>query len=262
MSTAPRRRASRSRLRWTSSSASSSAARDSRSCSTRPATFRFAPRRRSPAARNSRTWAMPRAGRRRSLRAPPPGPGRRARPCHTNSGRCRGRPPAYGRCRAARRPASSRPPARSCGPPANRPPRAGRGRGADRGSPCPAIIHDRGRRASLRGPDPVTRLPMDILHDALGFAARGFIVFATIALTVLFCVAVLRRRRPRGSWLHVKPLNKQIEALGGALRVNLMKRRSEEHTSELQSRLHLVCRLLLEKKKKKKDKHKCDKQTA
>src|SRR3989449_7779297 len=28
--------------------------------------------------------------------------------------------------------------------------------------------------------------------------------------------------------------------------------RSEEHTSELQSRLHLVCRLLLEKKKKSK----------
>src|SRR5205809_3010432 len=31
--------------------------------------------------------------------------------------------------------------------------------------------------------------------------------------------------------------------------------RSEEHTSELQSRLHLVCRLLLEKKKKKKKKN-------
>src|SRR5256884_7291807 len=29
------------------------------------------------------------------------------------------------------------------------------------------------------------------------------------------------------------------------------KKRSEEHTSELQSRLHLVCRLLLEKKNKK-----------
>src|SRR2546422_6750700 len=29
--------------------------------------------------------------------------------------------------------------------------------------------------------------------------------------------------------------------------------RSEEHTSELQSRLHLVCRLLLEKKKKTKN---------
>src|SRR2546429_3528817 len=31
------------------------------------------------------------------------------------------------------------------------------------------------------------------------------------------------------------------------------ERRSEEHTSELQSRLHLVCRLLLEKKNKKPD---------
>src|SRR2546422_6814094 len=32
--------------------------------------------------------------------------------------------------------------------------------------------------------------------------------------------------------------------------------RSEEHTSELQSRLHLVCRLLLEKKKKR-QRHLC-----
>src|SRR2546422_4293022 len=31
-----------------------------------------------------------------------------------------------------------------------------------------------------------------------------------------------------------------------------LRARSEEHTSELQSRLHLVCRLLLEKKKKQK----------
>src|SRR5690348_17528996 len=33
-----------------------------------------------------------------------------------------------------------------------------------------------------------------------------------------------------------------------------LQRRSEEHTSELQSPVHLVCRLLLEKKKKKKKK--------
>src|SRR2546429_7002388 len=33
-------------------------------------------------------------------------------------------------------------------------------------------------------------------------------------------------------------------------RLNGEAGRSEEHTSELQSRLHLVCRLLLEKKKK------------
>src|SRR5205809_3376443 len=37
---------------------------------------------------------------------------------------------------------------------------------------------------------------------------------------------------------------------GGGL---MPRQRSEEHTSELQSRLHLVCRLLLEKKKKHKD---------
>src|SRR5687768_18006971 len=37
-------------------------------------------------------------------------------------------------------------------------------------------------------------------------------------------------------------------ASGGAGLMRLS--RSEEHTSELQSRLHLVCRLLLEKKKK------------
>src|SRR3989449_4740205 len=36
------------------------------------------------------------------------------------------------------------------------------------------------------------------------------------------------------------------------------RKRSKEHTSELQSRLHLVCRLLLEKKKKnKKKEYKC-----
>src|SRR2546422_3902601 len=37
----------------------------------------------------------------------------------------------------------------------------------------------------------------------------------------------------------------QLRPSAGVRRVN----RSEEHTSELQSRLHLVCRLLLEKKK-------------
>src|SRR2546429_3014232 len=37
---------------------------------------------------------------------------------------------------------------------------------------------------------------------------------------------------------------------GGALLLRSGRTRSEEHTSELQSRLHLVCRLLLEKKKK------------
>src|SRR2546422_7915916 len=43
----------------------------------------------------------------------------------------------------------------------------------------------------------------------------------------------------------------ELELLNQRLRAALeIRDRSEEHTSELQSRLHLVCRLLLEKKKK------------
>src|SRR2546422_5071151 len=41
-----------------------------------------------------------------------------------------------------------------------------------------------------------------------------------------------------------------FEEADGLHRLATVRIRSEEHTSELQSRLHLVCRLLLEKKKK------------
>src|SRR2546422_4660350 len=44
----------------------------------------------------------------------------------------------------------------------------------------------------------------------------------------------------------------RVRAAGQRPQAELVASRSEEHTSELQSRLHLVCRLLLEKKKKKK----------
>src|SRR2546422_7219624 len=56
------------------------------------------------------------------------------------------------------------------------------------------------------------------------------------------------RRSPAvASALYVAPR----ERLGGRDYIALARQeRSEEHTSELQSRLHLVCRLLLEKKKK------------
>jgi serine protease SohB len=66
---------------------------------------------------------------------------------------------------------------------------------------------------------------MDILHDVLGFAAKGLVVFLTIAVTVLFCAAVLRRRRPRGAWLRVKRLNRQIEELGDALRGTMLRKK-------------------------------------
>src|SRR3712207_7513347 len=60
-----------------------------------------------------------------------------------------------------------------------------------------------------------------------------------------------------GRWGKVKALQRLLthSFSGKALAVrrvteNQGKRRSEEHTSELQSRQYLVCRLLLEKKKK------------
>src|SRR3712207_7174755 len=60
-----------------------------------------------------------------------------------------------------------------------------------------------------------------------------------------------RERRPAGQ-LDVLSLTRdwRIPLLGDGC----VFRRSEEHTSELQSRQYLVCRLLLEKKKKKRNK--------
>src|SRR5439155_24214958 len=58
-----------------------------------------------------------------------------------------------------------------------------------------------------------------------------------------------------GGWVAVSnvvsPLLVYLERfLLASLEVHEQRARSEEHTSELQSRGHLVCRLLLEKKKK------------
>src|SRR3712207_8617359 len=55
-----------------------------------------------------------------------------------------------------------------------------------------------------------------------------------------------RRRGCRGGVLRAVPAGRGGPAAGGGVPG---LRRSEEHTSELQSRQYLVCRLLLEKKK-------------
>src|SRR2546422_10857977 len=51
-------------------------------------------------------------------------------------------------------------------------------------------------------------------------------------------------------WVVSKEKWQLLRALTAGLAALPLDSRSEEHTSELQSRLHLVCRLLLEKKKK------------
>src|SRR2546429_3101091 len=78
--------------------------------------------------------------------------------------------------------------------------------------------------------------------------------------TTLFRSAVSpQTRRGNGSRRPLSASPTRDGAIGSArledsdqqVGVEVAARRSEEHTSELQSRLHLVCRLLLEKKTKK-----------
>src|SRR6185503_20655289 len=77
-------------------------------------------------------------------------------------------------------------------------------------------------------------------------------------LTCVFFFFLMIRRPPRSTLFPYTTLFRSQRAMkskprpGRPTRTSSSCNRSEEHTSELQSRLHLVCRLLLEKKKKKK----------
>src|SRR6266436_6888277 len=78
-------------------------------------------------------------------------------------------------------------------------------------------------------------------------ALRGILVGEVARLNPVECVAGER------VIIKVAVLRIERDAVRRDLRRTfplLIDQRSEEHTSELQSRLHLVCRLLLEKKKK------------
>src|SRR2546422_1924416 len=83
---------------------------------------------------------------------------------------------------------------------------------------------------------------------------RSLKAFLTTILTRLCMDQLQLARRKRevyvGPWLPEPILTTTTPASEDpAERVEREESRSEEHTSELQSRLHLVCRLLLEKKK-------------
>src|SRR5207237_6417897 len=85
------------------------------------------------------------------------------------------------------------------------------------------------------------------LHDALPIFGRGrqveHMVAAGAALAVQLIDPLFETREPG---LVVELCRHVIYALGEG--IPDQGRRSEEHTSELQSHLNLVCRLLLEKK--------------
>src|SRR5689334_24718098 len=64
-------------------------------------------------------------------------------------------------------------------------------------------------------------------------------------------IGTVMSRLHRGRRLLKTRLLEHARALGlAAEAIDVPEERSEEHTSELQSQFHLVCRLLLEKKKK------------
>src|SRR5205809_3268746 len=85
-----------------------------------------------------------------------------------------------------------------------------------------------------------------VSHNNLCKFALFLLMLRQPPRSTLFPYTTLFRSRPgeRGLYLDALP------GPQGQHRLQRRDLRSEEHTSELQSRLHLVCRLLLEKKKK------------
>src|SRR5579872_6031674 len=83
-----------------------------------------------------------------------------------------------------------------------------------------------------------------------------FVAYGLLFVICLFFFFLMIRRPPRSTlfpyttlFRSVPPIACNMKALTSQQRMQLGRLRSEEHTSELQSRPHLVCRLLLEKKK-------------
>src|SRR5689334_24631300 len=85
----------------------------------------------------------------------------------------------------------------------------------------------------IRPPPRSTLFPYTTLFRSCGYCTPGFV------MSLFAEYYRLGRQDPCST-----------EAMGGNLCRCTGYRRSEEHTSELQSQFHLVCRLLLEKKKK------------
>src|SRR5947209_10652757 len=86
----------------------------------------------------------------------------------------------------------------------------------------------------------------------------SFFFFNSTATTEFYTLSLhdalpIYGQRPCSRWSRRTPAaTDRRPPLGGAAAARTWRPRSEEHTSELQSRQYLVCRLLLEKKKKKK----------
>src|SRR3989449_9869531 len=84
----------------------------------------------------------------------------------------------------------------------------------------------------------------------VALAARTSVAVGPAEAGVLEVVSARDGRLERVDYKEGRPAGGGAYIAGGMRELLASGARSEEHTSELQSRLHLVCRLLLEKKKK------------
>src|SRR5690625_6185874 len=92
--------------------------------------------------------------------------------------------------------------------------------------------------------------PPPVEHDQTATGSRGLdlvLRFRALGLLLALVLLVAVTALVNPSFLSVQSIRDLL--LAAAITV-LLACRSEEHTSELQSRGHLVCRLLLEKKNK------------
>src|SRR3712207_7214616 len=94
----------------------------------------------------------------------------------------------------------------------------------------------------IRRPPRSTLFPYTTLFRSLAGVGRQAFDVAALSLGVDGVERQARLARARQPGEHHEPLARDID-------VDTLEVRSEEHTSELQSRQYLVCRLLLEKKK-------------
>src|SRR5216684_8898882 len=90
---------------------------------------------------------------------------------------------------------------------------------------------------------------MASLRACLPLACSFFFFFNDTATTEIYTLS-LHDALPISRHHRALDAHPDVDAPPEAAGVERDAERSEEHTSELQSRLHLVCRLLLEKKKK------------
>src|SRR2546422_2196498 len=96
----------------------------------------------------------------------------------------------------------------------------------------------------IRRPPRSTLFPYTTLFRSMDFPTLDSVADNAESARVHYRMAVADLKTMGEAWVERIPANHRFAS-------SLGNWRSEEHTSELQSRLHLVCRLLLEKKKKK-----------